>query len=306
MPSLTEYRFNKASVSPVASKPLTTPASRALFVDGTNGSDGNIGDFDSPFASIAAAISASAATRGDVIIVAPGTYTITAALAPKANTTIMAGRYVNPRSPSVIITGAVDLLEIDVSGTAYAGLEFKASDNAVATLVDIADTAAVAGVAFEGCVFNGVDKTSVVGVQADDATFAMTEMYMRDCLFRDLTGTGLDIGALGMAYSQVIYNQFALDINSGTGIALADTSAFATGKAFEIGWNTFTGFDASADEVGITIAGTENTTGAGIIHDNRFAYIVAAAITINKISLSEVSNYVGDAATGGTLVSPGS
>lgn len=305
MASSTSYSYNKALVSPVTSRPLTTPASRVWFVDGTNGADANAGDQDSPFLTVTAAITATSATRGDVIIVAPGTYT-TAAIVPKANTTIMAGRYVNPRKPSVILQAAVDVLEVDVDGCNFVGLEFKATAAAVTQLVDVADAAAVAGIAFEGCVFNGADQTTVVGVNAADATFAMTEMYMRDCLFRDLTGTGLAIGVLGMAYSQVIYNQFALDVNSGTGISLADTTAFATGKAYEIGWNTFTGFDSTADEVGITISGTENTTGAGIIHDNRFAYLASAAITIDKLSLSEVQNYYGDVTTGGVLVDPGS
>ena len=57
--------------------------------------------------------------------------------------------------------------------------------------------------------------------------------------------------------------------------------------------------------MGITIAGTENTTGAGIITRNMFAYMAAAAVTIDKLSLSEVNNYYGDAATGGVLVDPG-
>ncbi len=95
-------------------------------------------------------------------------------------------------------------------------------------------------------------------------------------------------------------------MNSGKGIALADTGAFATGKGYVIEHNDFTPFDATGDEVGIFIAGTEDTTGVGIIRNNYFSYGGSAlSITQDKVSKSEVNNYTGDAATGGTLVDPG-
>ena len=298
--------IDKRTINAVTSRPLTTPGARAWFVDGTNGNDSNIGDQDSPFASIAAAITSSAATRGDVVVIAPGTYTITSALVPLANMSFIAGLQNNPRRPSVTITGNIaDLVQIDVAGTHWEGIEFKASGATADNLVDIADGANVAGVSFVNCVFHGGDKTSVVGIQADDATYAVTDMVVKGCLFRDLTGTHIDIGVLGMAYSYIGHNQFAIDVASGTAIALADTSAFATGKGYVIEENVFTGVDSTADEVGITIAGTENTTGAGIIRNNHFAYLAAAAITIDKLSLSEVQNYYGDASVGGILVDSG-
>lgn len=298
--------INRGVVDAITSKPMTTPAARAWFVDGTNGSDSNVGDKDAPFASIGQAITSAGATRGDLVIIAPGTYTITSALVPLANMSFIAGLQNNPRRPSVTITGNIaDLVQIDVSGTHWQGIEFKASGSTADNLVDIADGAAVAGVSFVNCVFHGGDQTSVVGIQADDATYAVTDMYIVGCLFRDLTGTHIDIGVLGMAYSYIAKNQFAIDVNSGTAIALADTTAFATGKGYVIEENDFTGLDATANEVGITIAGTENTTGAGIIRNNYFAYLAAAAITIDKLSLSEVNNYYGDASAGGVLVDSG-
>jgi len=298
--------IDNQSINAITSRPLTAPGARAWFVDGTNGNDGNVGDQSAPFASIGAAISSAAATRGDVVIIAPGTYTITSALIPLANMSFIAGRQTNPRRPSVTITGNIaDLVQIDVAGTHWEGIEFKASGSTADNLVDIADTADVAGVGFVNCVFHGADQTSVVGIQADDATYILTDMLIRGCLFRDLTGTHVDIGAKGMAYGYIGHNQFAIDVAAGTGIALADTSAFATGKGYVIENNVFTGVDSTADEVGITIAGTENTTAAGIIRNNYFAYCAASAITVDKLSLSEVQNYYGDAATGGTLVDPG-
>lgn len=277
------------------------------YVDGTNGSDGNTGKSPSlALSTIPAAIAAGAA--GDSIVIAPGTYSSAAALVPKARQLFRAA-VINPRNPTVKITGTSaitnELLQVDVSGCAFFGLEFLAGDDALTNLVDIADGADVSGCWFHSCVFNGADKVSVAGIQMDDATFIPTGVMVEQCLFRDLTGTMVDVGVLGMPYALFRRNQFALDVNSGTAFALADTTAFATGKGYAITDNDFTGFDATGDEVGITIAGTENTTGAGIIARNYFAFIAAAAITIDKLSKSEVNNYVGDAATGGTLVDPG-
>lgn len=283
-----------------------SPFAKVLYVDGTNGSDTNNGQQpDRAFATIAQAISLSTSGAGDHIVIAPGTYTITSALVPKARNVFRAA-VVTPRVPSVIITGNIaDLIQLDVDGVVFYGIEIKASGNTADNLVDIADTTAVSGVVFDSCTFNGDDKTSVDAINAADATNAVTGLVVRNCLFRDLTGTPIDIGVQGMPYGYIGYNHFAIDVNSGTGINLADTSAFATGKGYVIEHNVFTGFDATADEVGITIAGTEDTTGAGIIRNNYFAYMAAAAITIDKLSKSEVNNYYGDAATGGTLVDPG-
>jgi hypothetical protein len=287
--------------------PAVSPFAKVLYVDGTNGSDTNNGQApDRAFATIAQAISSSVSSRGDHIVIAPGTYTVTSAIVPKANNVFRAA-VVNPRFPTVTIVGDIaDVVQIDVSGTFWLGIQFKAGGNTADNLVDIADAADVNGATFESCVFHGDDKTSVVGIQADDATFIPTGLIVRNCLFRDLTGTMIDIGVLGMPYSVIQYNTFAHDVNSGKGIALADTTAFATGKGYVIADNIFLPFDATGDEVGVSIAGTEDTTGAGIIARNLFSYGAAAtSITQDKLSKSEVNNYTGDAATGGTLVDPG-
>lgn len=283
-----------------------SPFATMFYVDGSNGNDGNSGTTPSEaFASLASAVAATVSGRGDTIVIAPGTYTLTAALAPKAGNVFKAA-VINHRAPSVIIASAIaSTVTVDVANVKFIGIEFKATAAACTQLVMVADTASVAGLEFYFCTFNGADQTTVIGINAVDATFILTSMVVKFCLFRDLTGTSINIGAKGMAYSEIQYNQFAIDVDSGVAIALADTTAFATGKGYVIADNLFTGFDATANEVGITIAGTENTTGAGIIARNMFAYMAAAAVTIDKLSLSEVQNYYGDAATGGTLVDPG-
>lgn len=298
---------NRRTVDAITSRPYGAPSGRAWFVDGTNGSDANAGNAEAPVATIAQAITLSTANVGDVIVIAPGTYTITAALVPKAGVAFVAGVVNNPHVPTVIITGNIaDMVQIDVAGTRWENIEFKASGGTTDNLVDIADAAAVDGVSFYQCVFNGNDQTSVIALNANDATFAVTRMHVEECLFRDLTGTMINIGALGMAYSHIKRNIFACDINGGVSIALADTTAFATGKGYVIEENFFLPFDATADEVAIQVAGTENTTGIGIITNNRFSYYPAGtAITIDKIPASEVQNFTAAATGGGTVVTTG-
>ena len=287
-----------------------SPFGKIWYVDGTNGSDGNAGDApDQAYATVAAAISAAVATRGDSVVIAPGTYTITSALAPKAAMTFRAA-VVNPRFPSVSIRGNIaQLLGVDVNYTRWIGIEFRASGTTARQLVRIANTTAVTGVLFEDCVFHGADTETgshyggVCGLKAHGQ--GVTGMVIRRCVFRDLGGTPMGVGVLGMPYSIIEDNLFAIDTNSGTGIRMLATGAVATGKGYVIRNNEFTGFDATGSEVGITLAGTEDTEAGGIIRNNFFAQLTAAAITANINPKGMVNNYVGDTGTGGTLVDAG-
>ena len=284
--------------------PQGNPFGTTYYVS-TTGSDAGSRDGKSPsnaWLTIAYAISRSLA--GDNFIIAPGTYA-EAVLNPLAHQSFRAG-LINSKRPSVVISTAVtNGVTVDVDGCQFYGIEFKATAAAVTTLINFASVAISDGLLFDSCVFNGADQTTVVGITNAHATIQGSRLVVRNCLFRNLTGHCISIGAMGNAYGYIGYNNFSLDVASGTGINLASTTAFVTSKGYVIEHNTFIGFSASASEVGITIAGTENTTGAGIIRNNYFSYCAAAAITIDKLSLSEVNNYYGDAATGGTLVDPG-
>ena len=102
-----------------------SPFGKIWYVDGTNGADGNQGTSpEEPFATIGAAQSASVASRGDMIVIYPGTYTITTALAPKAFTTFRAAVVV-PQNPSVKISGNLaNLMTVNVDGLRFVGIEF--------------------------------------------------------------------------------------------------------------------------------------------------------------------------------------
>ena len=167
----------------------------------------------------------------------------------------------------------------------------------------MANTVAVSGLNFIGCWLDGNNKTSVDGISSVHATLAVTGLLVRGCRFKDIDN-GIIIGVSGMPLSLIEGNVFELRANADVGINLADTTAFLTGYGYSIRNNDFIG-NAAAAPVGIAIAGTENTVGAGIIRNNFFSFCTAAAITIDKLSQSEINNYYGDAATGGTLVDPG-
>jgi len=212
-------------------------------------------------------------------------------------------------TPTVVITGTAEavVVDIEVNGVVFKGINFQADADAVNTIIKVADTASVDGLTFIDCWFDANGKATVDGISAVDATFILTGLYAKGCRFI-LCNNGIKIGAKGFANSLIEDNIFDMQDAGGgdIGISLADTTALATGYGFVIRHNDFLGaIDAGADSVGIVIAGTENTTAIGVIRENFFAYCTAAAITIDKISLSEIRNYAGDAAIGGTLVDPG-
>ncbi len=284
---------------------------KAYYVDTTNGNDSNNGRSPgAAFATLDAARSASAA--GDTIVIAPGTYTQTAAeepLTPKANQTWMAAIPNGRGAPSVVIegTGEATVVDVEVSGVIFQGIEFQADAAAVAQLVDVAETATVTGLTFRDCWFDANAKATVVGINADDGTFVLTGLYVTGCRFTQCD-TGINIGTLGFGQSVIEDNIFECQLAADVGIALADTS-----DSGPTGWvirnNDFTGaLDGDADGVaGITIAGTSNAVGVGLIRGNYFGDFAADAITQDIMEEMIVENYYGEAngATGGSKITGG-
>ncbi len=280
------------------------------YVDGTNGSDSNTGKApDNAFATLDEARGDSAA--GDTIVIAPGTYTQTAAdepLTPKANQIWKAAVPSYGGLPNVIITGTAEavVVDVEVSGVVFEDIMFQADDDAVNTIIKVADTATVDGAVFLNCMFDANGKATVVGVSAIDGTFVTTGLVIRGCRFADCN-TGIDVGVLGIPYGRIEDNVFDMvDAGGGdVGIALADTSGAATGYGYWIRDNLFIGPpDAGKDAVAITVAGTEDQIGFGGITKNMLSYTATAGMTIDKVGFSQVQNYFGDA-TGGLLLDVG-
>ncbi len=189
----------------------------------------------------------------------------------------------------------------------FKGIKFQADDDAVSELVRVGEGAAVDGVTFLNCWFDGNTKATVNGVSADHATQAMTGAWFKACRFV-LCNVGIDVGVSGMPNSTVEDSMFDMQDAGGgdVGIALADTTALATGYGFLIRNNDFLGaIDAGRDSLGITIAGTQDTVGMGIMRGNFFSNCTVTPITQNKLNEAIINNYVGDTGTGGTLVDPG-
>ena len=292
---------------------LPAGVNNVRWVDGTNGSDGNDGNSLAQAWATAEKFFAKQAAR-DVCYFMPGTYTVATAslpLTPLANTSLIAA--IPSYIPNVIITddaggSDTDLMDVEVDNFTMDGIMLKAGHNDVDRLMKVADTATLEGLNIYNCWFDANGKTTVNGISAVDGTFILTGLDLQNTNFEECN-ISLASGVLGFKNSRVISNYFDLqDAGAGDiGISLADTSALATGYRFWVHDNWFLGpVDGGSDGVGIVIAGTENTTAMGLLARNHFAFCNVASITADKISKGMVNNYVGDAGTGGTIVSPGS
>lgn len=285
--------------------PLGDDLSGELFyVDGTNGDDDYPGDKQYPKKTLSGANDACVADRGDVVAVLPGAITLTAAFAPVAGVRFRAA-IIRPY-PTVTIQGSIaSFVTLEANQVVFEGFRFLASADAVSRFFLIADTVNVYGFGLYRCVFDAGGRATVKAIEAADAVYGLKYSLIRDNHFGFGFDTSvIDIGVLGMTGTKIL-NNFICVTDGATGINLADTGAITVGAEAQIAFNLFAGQDITPDDEGITIAGTENVTALVAIHDNRYTYLSSTPVTQDKISYALVNNYVGDAATGGTLVDPG-
>lgn len=294
------------------------------YVDGTNGAAANTGRYpDSAFATLAQALAASAA--GDTIIIAPGTYTVdvgTASVAPKSQQHWEAAVIVEGGAPTVIITQDADdnanpLFAVDVDGVVFRGIEFRlvAGGTTAVNLLSAAQTTAARGLTFEDCWFNLNDVDAAVkGILLNDATNAVTGLVMRRCRFTGASATTgqamhIEIGVGGTLQGLIEDCIFECESADGDAKAINFLDPGASGGSYGITIrnNDFIGpADGGADAVPIAFAAamTEDEI-VGIIRGNFFSNCSVTPITQDEANGSLVQNYVGDDATGGTLVDPG-
>jgi len=302
------------------------PFGNNYFVAVSGGSDsGNKGtSTDRPLATIAKAISLGSA--GDNIILGPGTHSVdvsSAALTPLADMQFIAAIPPMGGKPSTIITHDADdganLVAIDVDGFGFHGIEFLlvAGGTTALTLFDVAQTTAVNGGVFNDCWFNlnSVDAAGVTALTVDDATNATTGVSFRNCRFVGGDATTnqaiyVSIGVGGMPDAIFEGNVFCCESADADCLALSFADPGAAGKSYAF---TFRNNDVIGPKDGGG-DGTPIVFAAGMTEDeivpmfrtNFFAGTAATPITQDKINTSIVWNYVGDDATGGTLVDPGS
>ena len=300
------------------------PFGNKHYVKASGGSDGNSGKSpDQAFATIQKAIDVGA--TGDSVILSPGTHSVdvsTAALIPLADMQFYGAVPSLGGKPSTIITHDADdganLIAVDVDGVGFHDIEFLlvAGGTTALTLFDVAQTTAVNGLVFNNCWFNlnSVDASGVGALTIDDPTNATTSLVIKNCRFTggDATTNAaiyIAVGVGGIPKLLCEDNVFELESIDGDclGFNFLDPGAANKSYGITIRNNDFIGpIDGGDDGVGIKFAAamTEDEI-VGIIRTNYFANCSATPITIDSANASVVLNYVGDDATGGTLVDPG-
>ena len=300
------------------------PLGSVWYVAASGGNDSSAGtDPTEPLATIAQAI--SNASAGDTIVLGPGTHSVdvsAAALIPKADLKFVAAIPPHGGKPSTIIThdadDGADLITVDVDGVVYEGIEFLmvAGGTTAIRLLSLAQTTAINGIVFRDCWFNlnSVDAANVKAIAADDATNAVTGLVLKNCRFIGGDATTnqavyVNVGVGGIPNALIEDNIFILESADGDAKALlfGDPGAAAKCYGMVIRNNDFIGpSDGGGDAVPIEFnAGMTEDEIVGIIRTNYFAECSATPITQDKVNGSLARNYVGDDATGGTLVDPG-
>ena len=145
------------------------------------GSNGNKGDFNSPFADIDYAIGRCTAGRGDIIIVKPGhaeTITGAAAIAADVAGVAIVGLGTGSAMPTITFGNAAATLAISAPNTSWVNIKFVsgAADGAWITLSALAD-----GCSFEFCEF--LDTSTVLNyLNFITITSACNNVSFRNCV----------------------------------------------------------------------------------------------------------------------------
>jgi len=295
-----------------------------IFVAVSGGDDANGGlNPKAPKATVAAAITAAGA--GGTVVLGPGDHSIdvsAAAMTPLANQRFVAQQPSFGGYPTAWILADADdgttTAEVDVSGVSFKDIGFAvhAGGTTHVILVDVAQTTAVNGLVFENCWFDfaDIDISGVTAINVDDATNATTGLAIVNCRFTGGSATTnqavyVDIGVGGVPKMLAERNVFELESADGDAKAFLFADPAASNKSYGITIrdNDFIGPpDGGNDAVPIEFnAGMTEDEIMGIIRSNYFSSCSATPITQDDVNTSIVRNYVGDDATGGTLVDPG-
>ena len=299
------------------------PFGNTWFVDATNGSDAYPGDTaDRAVLTIAKAIELGVA--GDNIILSPGTHSVdvsASALIPLADMQFIAAIPPMGGKPSTIITHDADdgvaIVAIDVDGVGFHGIEFLmvAGGTTAIQLINASQTTAVTGLVFRDCWFNqnSVDASGVLSLALNDATNATTGLVIKNCRFIGADATTnvayhISVGVTGIPDALIEDNVFVMQSIDGdcSAMIFADPTATTGSYAMTIRNNDFIGpVDGGGDAVALVFnASMTEDEIVPMIRTNYFSNCTVP-ITIDKVNNGMIQNYVGDNATGGTLVDPG-
>lgn len=243
----------------------------------------------------------TAASAGDIIYVAPGTYTDTLRVLKDRITILAATAIHNGKVRSSVIwselSGSnVSHLIVGADHFTISGFTFT-SDTTVST-VQLGNLVAAIGSAnytkILNCYFTSSDNSTTIGIQMepDSVDFALID----GCAFVGHATSGIEL----IGDECVIQNSYFKILSGNSGINLTSTTGSNVGSY--IYKNKFLGVNSS--DLGILITNSPSE-GTFIITNNLFAYL-SSAITQDKGSEEAfIQNYVG-AADGDTLYDPSS
>lgn len=215
-------------------------------ISGSNGNDGL--SAAAPFSTLATGISATTASRGDVIVVLPGhAETITTTLTPKAGTSII-GLGWGAMRPTFTSSGAIDLVTVSAANVLLRNLRLTGAASATALVeisgddpafedIEFIHTAAPvdavtvsaggARMRFERCTWRGTAAGPDTCITIEAAA-AGNDFYVKDCRATYTNSSGLDEGFMQMSkkggkggiidgLTLVGFDTVVVDFNSSTG-----------------------------------------------------------------------------------------
>jgi hypothetical protein len=258
-------------------------------------SDGNDGlSPDRAFLTVAAALSATAASVGDVVVLLPGAHTAAASLAmSKAGITLM-GLSRGARQPlgqHTTLTTTADDEVINVTAADCKILDLGIIGVTTKAAVNFSSAAHRLQVA--GCYFDMATAAVNTGTVGLDATGAASGVLIEDNYFLSDGAQGVAIDVTAITASIVRRNYIVN--NAGTWAAAVSAGAATANVLFEANIFLCTG---TAMTVGVD--GTGATIASGVIFmNNRFSSLVTKGVDNFDAGEAELSeNY--DAGVGGT------
>lgn len=305
-PQMSNYPYGFANGISIRNLPLTLTQGGQVFWVSNNtllpvgvrpGSDSNPGTFQAPFASVAGALAACVAGRGDVIMVKPGHYEVITATnllnINKAGVAIVGLGGGTNRPEFVFETSTAATVTISANDVTVSNLRFITNIDALDAQITITGV----DVTISECVLviGTSGSQAVLGISA---TAAANRLRILNSFLRADTstaGTTAAIQLVGGTESQIIGNYIAGAFTAGTGCISNITTA---ASMLQIIGNQLYNLTAASTKVITAVAGA-----SGFISNNRMQILSGTApITAAGMSWVGGNYYANAVATAGTLI----
>ena len=272
------------------------------------GSNGNKGTFDAPFATIAAAVSAATANRGDIIMVKPGhAETVSAASGitlSKAGVAIVGLGYGTMRPTITLDTANTATIAVTAANVSLQNILIVGNFLSIATVFALttAKHFTLDNVEFR-------DNSSSLGflslVTTNSTTNAADGLSITNCQWNGLSTSATSAVLMAGTNTRITIsnNRFVMAVNNNKAAIMAQS----TGKVVTdliMDSNTVYRLNTDTSSGGILIT-TDATTNSGLVMNNRIRHAdVAAAILVTAGCLYGMVNNLatGDADTSGFVL----